>query len=241
MTTPDPRSRSNHTQGTEPAGEAEDEHSGPPFVVEFAGTPRAGKTTALRSLRPWLERRGLRVEVVEERARQCPVPDKRRPDFNLWTASATVAEIIAGRYSGADVLLVDRGPFDALTWMNWYQCIGLLQDQEYEAIHRFLSGPTLARMIDLVLVMTVEPLEALHRELGIGRPSTPGAIINSETLHRINSSIDAVTRGRRDFRLELIDTTLTGEAETFDRVSRAVAARLRSPWRAPVERELIGT
>lgn len=241
MTTPDSRSRSNHTQGPEPAGDAEDDQAAPrPFVVEFAGTPRAGKTTALRRLRPWLEARGHRVGVVEERARHCKVPYKRHPDFNLWTASATVAEILQARYAGHDVLLVDRGPFDALTWMDWYRRIGLLPDDEHRAIQGYLGGPTLARMIDLVVMMTVDPAEALHRELAGGRPHTPGPIINSATLHTINDAIDAVASSRPDFRVEHLDTTLTDEFATFAHVSELVATCLRMSSRAFAQ-GLIGT
>lgn len=248
LTTSDPRSRSNQAQGGEPGGswressnEAEDdEGSGTPFVVEFAGTPRAGKTTALRGLRPRLERLGYRVRVVEEQARVCSVPSKRHPDFNLWTASATVAEVIQARYSGADVLLVDRGPFDALTWMDWFRRIGVLPDGEHEAIHRYLGGPTLSRMVDLVLVMTVDPHEALHRERSGGPHRTPGPIINTRTLHTLNDSIDAVIAGgRHDFGLQRLDTTLTSAPETLCRVSELVRARLRPPSRLPPAAERV--
>jgi hypothetical protein len=242
LTTPDPRSRSNRIQGPQSGGETEDDQTTVrPFVIEFAGTPRAGKTTALRRLEPWLEQLGHRVGVIDERARECKVPYKRHPDFNLWTASATVAAIIEARYSGHDVLLVDRGPFDTLTWMDWYRRIGLLADEEHDAIHRYFGGPTLARMIDLVLVMTVDPDEALHRERAAGLSRTPGPIINSATLHTINDSIDAVTHCRPDFRHERLDTTLTDEAATFRRVSQLVGARLRDSTRVPVAPELIGT
>jgi putative protein kinase ArgK-like GTPase of G3E family len=47
-----------------------------PIVLEFAGVPKAGKTSTLSQVQTFLRRCGFRVEVVVERASICPIRDK---------------------------------------------------------------------------------------------------------------------------------------------------------------------
>lgn len=205
-----------------------------PCIVELAGTPRAGKTTAMHGLARRLRKRDLRVEVVEEQATRCPVWSKRDPDFNIWTACKTLAQTIEASYNDAHVILIDRGAFDALCWMDWYAKLGCIGPDEQRAIDGLLTLRTLKEKIDLVVVMTVAPEEALRRELAAGPNGSPGSIVNPETLRMINDSIAAVTAARSDdFRLFPMDTTRRDPRQTLDRIARAVQARLRSPAAAP--------
>ena len=57
-----------------------------PIVIEFSGSPKAGKTSCINSLEIFLKRNGFSVSIVQERASVCPVSDKQSPMFNLWTA-----------------------------------------------------------------------------------------------------------------------------------------------------------
>lgn len=165
--------------------------------------------------------------MVEEQAESCPVQDKRDPDFNLWTASMTLAEIIGASYLGKDVIIVDRGIFDALCWMDWFTRSARLRPEEQQVIDAFL---TLRRLVHLVIVMTVQPAEALRRELACRPHGSPGPIVNAQTLETINRSIAAMIRRRRhEFRLMHLDTTDCELTQTLDRVTEAVLARLESP------------
>ena len=61
-----------------------------PIVIEFSGSPKAGKTSCINSLRQFLKRNGFEVEIIQERASVCPVSDKRSPMFNVWTSYAYI-------------------------------------------------------------------------------------------------------------------------------------------------------
>ena len=54
-----------------------------PVVMEFAGVPKAGKTSTLGQVQAFLKRCGFRVEVVVERASICPIRDKKHASFNV--------------------------------------------------------------------------------------------------------------------------------------------------------------
>jgi putative protein kinase ArgK-like GTPase of G3E family len=46
------------------------------FVIEFAGTPKSGKSTAVEAIRHFFSRLHFRVHVLAERAALCPIPMK---------------------------------------------------------------------------------------------------------------------------------------------------------------------
>ena len=43
-----------------------------PIVIEFSGSPKAGKTSCINSLEIFLKRNGFSVSIVQERASVCP-------------------------------------------------------------------------------------------------------------------------------------------------------------------------
>jgi hypothetical protein len=67
----------------------------PPLVVEFAGVPKAGKTSTLNQVHAFFRRCGFRCEVVVEWASVCPVRDKKHFNFNVWTACTTLTQLLA--------------------------------------------------------------------------------------------------------------------------------------------------
>jgi hypothetical protein len=163
-----------------------------PFFIELAGTPRAGKTTALTALARLLLAAGTRVEVVSERALDCPMPDKRDPSFNVWTLCATLTQVLEAQYGDTDFVLIDRGLVDAACWMDWYRATGRLTAAEHRIIERFVLLRRWTATLGLVLVMTVEPAVALARDVTETAALLPGPIMNDRTLTEFNLSLRRV-------------------------------------------------
>ena len=93
-----------------------------PIVLEFGGTPKSGKTSCLSSLNLFLKRNGFATKLLTERASICPISDKFNPLFNIWTCNSAVAELaatFAEQGKTLDVIICDRGVFDALCWFEW--------------------------------------------------------------------------------------------------------------------------
>lgn len=89
-----------------------------PYIIELAGTPKAGKTSALHVLHRFLKDCGYHVQEMRERAADCPVAMKGHFFFNTWTTTTMLAAMIESLESEADVVLLDRGVFDALVWLE---------------------------------------------------------------------------------------------------------------------------
>ena len=85
-----------------------------PFMVEFTGTPEAGKTTAIKNVANKLITAGYKVVTLQESAEKLPseIP-KGSWNANLWMHLQTTAEILRASYVDADIILLDRGLIDS--------------------------------------------------------------------------------------------------------------------------------
>lgn len=206
-----------------------------PVVLEFAGVPKAGKTTTLSHVERFLKHCGFRVKTVVERASVCPIRDKKAAIFNVWTACTTLAQVLENTQppprpphpdaqcaDQPDVLFLDRGLFDAVNWFGVMERMGRISQFERETVERFLLMSDWTRRISGVVVMTTSPREALKREtdmLPIEQP-TGGSIMNSSMLETVLTSVKAtVRRLKDDFTILEVDTSKDGLRETIRNVS----------------------
>ena len=189
-----------------------------PLVVEFAGVPKAGKTTTLTQVQTFLKRCGFRTEVVIERASVCPIRDKKHANFNVWTACTTLAQVLdktqnPPRPDDPQILFLDRGLFDSICWLNMMERISRIRSKEREVIQKFLSIEDWRRRISAVFVMLASPTDAMNREQGLlPVEGAGGSIMNEDILRQIrNINEQCIERLSGDFRIYRIDTS---EGET---------------------------
>jgi predicted NUDIX family phosphoesterase len=190
-----------------------------PIVFEFAGVPKAGKTTTLNALQAFLKRCGFRVEVVVERASVCPIRDKKHANFNVWTACTTLAQILEKtqnppRPDDPHILILDRGLFDAICWLTLMERLERIRPQERQIIEKFLRIDDWRKRISAVFVMTVSPSDAMTREKGLlPVENAKGSIMNEDVLEQmLRTTKEASERMNKDFRIFQIDTS-TGQGK----------------------------
>lgn len=156
-----------------------------PIVIEFSGSPKAGKTSCINSLELFLKRNGFSVKVIQERASVCPVSDKQSPMFNIWTSCMSLAGLIGtleDKTSTVDVLILDRGIFDALCWFEWLSATGKMEDNQNFRTEQFLLMEELIKSIDIVFAFCVEPHISIEREYANLLTDKIGTIMNKSVL-----------------------------------------------------------
>ena len=203
-----------------------------PLFVEFSGTPKAGKSTIINSLRLFLARNDFKVFVLTERASTCPIRDKQHPFFNVWTACATLTQLLAAAQAGRDdVVIMDRGLFDALVWMRWLQDKESLDSSQRVVIEGFLTLDLWINLIDLIFIMKVSPDEALKREFGGQVTRKFGSIMNPETIREFNDALERTVNANVPFKNMLeVDTTNEQPEETSYQVVRKTLRALDSAF-----------
>ena len=185
-----------------------------PIVVEFAGVPKAGKTTTLTQVQAFLKRCGFRTEVVVERASVCPIRDKKHANFNVWTACTTLAQVLEKtqdppRVDDPHILFLDRGIFDSICWMTLLKRLVRIRGTDLEVVERFLRIADWRKRISAVIVMLTSPEDALKREQGVlPVEGGKGSIMNLEVLGMIRDTIvDCCEALKNEFLTYKVDTS----------------------------------
>jgi predicted NUDIX family phosphoesterase len=138
-----------------------------PIVIEFAGSPKSGKSSCISSLDIFLRRNSFKTRVLTERASVCPIENKFDPLFNIWNGCAALnqlSELISNRPRDYDVIIMDRGFFDTLSWFEWQQEQGYLRNEDAESFISFFTAPRFRMMVDVVINFDSSPETSLQRE-----------------------------------------------------------------------------
>lgn len=188
-----------------------------PFFVEFSGTPSSGKTTAITELDKFLRRQDLRVWRPQEGAEVIRHMPRGGPLFNIRTA-LYVLEIIIDQCQNAvyDVILFDRGIFDAMTWTEHWYSKGGMGKSEQQTVRQFLELPYWVSQMDCVLMMVCDPKEAVRRDLRIAQIKAEGPSTNADNLAKL---VEIYKKLQQQFpQIHLMDTTMLSEADMVKKV-----------------------
>lgn len=185
-----------------------------PIVIEFSGAPKSGKTSCINSLAMFLKRNGFSVKIVQERAGVCPVNDKESPMFNIWTACTSIAGMLGIienelECQNCDILILDRGIFDAICWLEWMTHKQKIELTQRDAIEKFLLMDELVKKIDIVFSFTVNPEISIAREYATLLTNKLGRIMNPQVLDEFLTAINETvkTKSRYFHKVFQIDTS----------------------------------
>ena len=186
----------------------------PTLVIEFAGVPKAGKTTTLNQAYAFLRRCGFRCEIVVERASVCPIRDKKHFNFNIWTSCTTLSQLLEKtqnppRLDDPDILFLDRGIFDAICWLELLERLERITPSDRKRTESFLLTKDWTTRLSGIIAMSANPKDAMTREQGlVPFDGLGGSIMNPVVLGQMRSVIEEKTRTLKDnFRIFSLDTS----------------------------------
>ena len=217
-----------------------------PLVVEFAGVPKAGKTTILSHVQTFLKRCGFRTDVVVERASVCPIRDKKHANFNVWTACTTLAQVLEKtqnppRPDDPHILFLDRGLFDSICWMTMMEQISRIRAEDRELIQRFLNMDDWRKRISAVFVMLASPRDSMDREKGLlPVEGAEGSIMNPHILEKIKDvNEQCIERLGREFRLFPVNTSVGETKDNPTRTAEVVVETILALAEGHVEESIL--
>lgn len=204
-----------------------------PTCVEFAGTPKSGKSSCIESVAHFFRRHDYRVLAPTEGAAK-RTPYYLKADllhYNAWSACYSLMSLLDGRHSADEYHLVflDRGPFDSLVWFDLLCREGKIGAEECRTVQDFMLIHSWRSLLDMVLLSTVDPKVSLQRENEGKLVEKHGQVMNPDFLGKLNSSYERVREAYEEqFELFLkIDTTppdgLDRRAAAFEVVDATLA------------------
>ena len=203
-----------------------------PLFVEFAGTPKSGKSTCIDTVNHFFRRCGYKVLAPTEGA------SKRTPyflkdnwiAFNTWSAAYALTHILEGRY-GTDkyhLVIMDRGLFDSLAWFQLLQNSGDLTPEECRVIQNFLLVRHWQGMVDMVFLFQTDPATSLERENRDKLIVEPGRAMNTESLQALNNAYQVIkeTYSAQFASLHIVNTSDDRNSTTPQSTAFGVAQKI---------------
>lgn len=187
-----------------------------PYVIEFVGTPRSGKTTTIYNLYDFFKKGGFDVSVIDEFTTSKYYKDVfkkeikllNRWDGNIAILEAVYNELLEETKKGKDIILIDRSINDRLIWNHRCFLRGDVNKEEYEKIKRkyVLKSKTL---IDFLVITYADSLISLKRDYNAFLALEQRNFLNIDNINQYNQCLKEL---ESDFsksvnKLLMVDTT----------------------------------
>lgn len=207
-----------------------------PIGFEFSGSPKAGKSSVIGLVSLFARRAGFRVSAPPEGASIETPPDLKDDllAFNAWCGCYAIQNILIRSHEGDpyDMLLLDRGLFDWVVWLEFLHAKNKSIDEGLRStMSSFaLAAPWLEREKALFL-FTADSSTSLMRERSGQLTTKPGRAMNAEFLGDLRECYVSILNRYADrlptvFR---IDTScINGVAPSFQRIAYVVAEKMLS-------------
>lgn len=111
-----------------------------PLTFEFTGPPCSGKTTLITGLADKLSKMGYKVKVIPDFAEQVPffLSDKTWETHTCITCDR-MKSLLEIPYLNRDIVLLDRGFYDALFWSKFLYIQNLCTKKQCDTLYRYLQ------------------------------------------------------------------------------------------------------
>lgn len=190
-----------------------------PFIFEFNGSPHSGKTTTIAELDKFLRRHGFKVLRPQESGEAIRHIDRTTPVYNIRTGLYTLTNLIDNIHNhNYDVIIYDRGIFDAYCWMSYWAEKGKIAKNQLDTIQNFLISNLWTNEIDRVYFMICNPQKAQKREFNT-------SLSKKERLDTKNTKVvklyqNTYNRLSKKFpQVKLIDTTKISKKKVAETIA----------------------
>lgn len=170
-----------------------------PFVIEFSGTPRTGKTTTINNLYDFFKKGGFDVLLIEEFTTSKIYKEKLKNEFDQMNLSDRHIAILEAVYkqlqnaisSGKDIILIDRSINDRQMW-NYRRFIrGEMSEEQYYAARDKFSVIS-KELIDFLVITYADPIISLKRDYLSSLALEPRRFLNVNNIEEYNNSLNAL-------------------------------------------------
>ena len=166
-----------------------------PYVIEFSGTPRTGKTTTINNLYDFFKKAGFNISIIEEFTTSKEFKEKYKSKFKNNIEKYL---IIIEKYASLleeelkndnDIIIVDRSLNDRQIWN--YSCYvrGEMPKDIYLEYRKKYSKIS-KEEIDYLVITYADPLISLKRDYNANLSLEKRSFLNIANLEEYNRSLN---------------------------------------------------
>lgn len=188
-----------------------------PFIIEFNGSPHSGKTSAITEIDKLLRRHGFRVLRLQESGEAIRHIERKTPIYNIRTGLYSLINIIDHSHShNYDIVILERGIFDAYSWMTYWGEKDKKYRLEIETVKKFLLSDFWLNTVDRAYFLVCRPAKARERE----RDMSLSKNLNTSNVDMVKFYQKSFKKLWRKFsQLKLIDTSDLTKKEVAEKIA----------------------
>ncbi len=204
-----------------------------PYVIEFTGTPRTGKTSLINNLKDFFKKKGFSVCIIEEFTTSLKYKTQIYPILKNESKNVVNTEIpkyvlkdlddaINSKY---DIIIVDRSLFDRLIWVDRLFLKKGMSDEEYNE-YKSTYIPLIKEKINIIVSLYTDSLTCLKRDYHANLSLENRTFLNVDNVNEYNKSLlnmeklsikeninfkmfDTTNKNQREISFEVIDSILS--------------------------------
>ena len=114
--------------------------------------------------------------------------------FNAWALNYAISEILIAYHNVEeyDLVVLDRGPFDSLAWMNVLKDDGKLDQDGYDRIKNFAQHPKWAMLVERTYLFICSPETSMRREHEAKLIRSDGTAMNPKMLGKLREQYESL-------------------------------------------------
>lgn len=217
-----------------------------PYVIEFTGTPRTGKTTLINNLLDFFKKGGFNVKVIEEfttskKYKQEVYPvlkDKNKKILNMEVPKYVLEDLNKSINDNPDIIIIDRCLLDRLIWMDRLflkKGITLKEYNDYKSEYI----PLIKEKIDIIIGTSTDSLTALKRDYNANLSLEKRNFLNEENINEYNTSLLNMKNlaNKENINFKLYDTTNKNMREISLEITKDILKNMKEKYVKELNKE----
>ncbi len=208
-----------------------------PYVIEFTGTPRTGKTNLINNLYDFFKKGGFDTKVLEEfttsdfyKKEIYPlIKEKSLLEINNEIPKYVNLQLEDAKRNNPDIIIADRSLLDRLVWMNrLYIRNDINKDQYYDYKEQYI--PLIKDNINLIIGTYADSLTSIKRDYSIHLSLEKRKHLYESYVNEYNEALFNIKElcNTEGINLHIFDTSNTCEREISFGVSNQILEDMRS-------------
>ena len=210
-----------------------------PFIIEFSGTPRTGKTSTIYNIYDFFKKGGFNVSISEEFTTsdyyktifKSEHQNMDKIAYNLAIMDEVARRLIKDANQNQDIILIDRSINDRQIWNNaLYKEVLMSPDKYMEAKQKYLELSK--EYIDFLVMTYCDPTISLKRDYIGSLALEPRSFLNTKNITRFNNSLDDLhalfCESAENY--YFLDTTNISAKETTLSIAKAIMPMVRKRY-----------
>jgi len=217
-----------------------------PYVIEFTGTPRTGKTSLINNLKDFFKKKGFVVEVLEEfttsekykKEIYPTLKDKYKNVVNTEIPKYVLKQLEESINRNPDIIIIDRSLFDRLIWVDRLVLKAGMSKKEYTE-YKNLYIPLIKEKIDIIISTYTDSLTALKRDYNANLSLEKRTFLNEKNVDEYNKSLlnmEQLSR-QEQINFKLFDTTSKNQREISFEVIDFILENMKNNLLEKVKKE----